>query len=512
MDRVLSQKAWHHPGIRLPNRLSGWETEQDYLAEQAPIYQADLGRSFKRSIELPRPEGGTRMVDGLWIKNPNCSLFKHLARASGIVFMHVVFTRVSPTVEISRHVLSVAPDQGVWLKGLGAALEAEEVKIRAQRGLLREGDRRYADVTNDDPWYDGRSRLHGFTIVDTPRRGTLLEDRVISNIVWSPEKWIDLGRAPRDRVCRHGCQVPAEDEAAFCPRHGHQLVPATIAGRYRAVRFIDEGGMGFLWEVRDIRSGQRYALKAIHQTRVGKAHAASHDGASTTDRWSRFVAEARLAQRVGHRNVVKVVDFQADSTLGPFILSEYVDGVLFEKELLSSLRESTHYPWRRLRHILVETCEALEAVHRAGVFHRDLKPSNIMIVGPLAAEPSVKVFDFGIAMLDPDATRLTAPGIVGGTLEYAAPEQLCDRFIGSKIDLYPIGVMFYWALAGHLPFSGSEAAQKKVHQPAPPLPDSHPMARDPRVSSLVSGLLERDPDQRKPDSPWALANALREIS
>ncbi|WP_295388818.1 hypothetical protein [uncultured Thiodictyon sp.] len=152
-----------------------WAAPLDLVRADQGRYRRDLARAERLTVALPRAtgEGGER-VPGLWIAAPESLLFKAWARGDragaedprGFVFTAV---ELSPT----RVILSVAPGLGLWLNGLGEALEAAETAQRRRLGRPRRGEPR-PGYAGPDPWYDGRSPLHGYTIVDAPHGGTLL--------------------------------------------------------------------------------------------------------------------------------------------------------------------------------------------------------------------------------------------------------------------------------------------------------------------------------------------------
>jgi hypothetical protein len=150
------------------------EDVQAVLADRA-IYLTDLERAEQLVCGLPRQDGsGTASVPGIWVDRPQSELFKSWARGDtqadsrpdGYVFSGVQLSD-------SRAILSVAPDSGVTLKGLGPILEAAETAKRDRLGCPRTGANRKG-FDSPDPWYDGRSAFHGYTIVDAPMAGTVL--------------------------------------------------------------------------------------------------------------------------------------------------------------------------------------------------------------------------------------------------------------------------------------------------------------------------------------------------
>ena len=162
-------------------------------------YLDDLARADQFPCELPRQEGeGTLVVPGLWIERPRARLFKSWARGdtrdkarpNGYVFTGVQLSD-------ARAILSVAPDSGVTLRGLGDFLESAETAKRARLGCPRTGpDREGFD--SPDPWYDGRSPFHGYTIVDAPRAGTVLSPAEIRRAFEDFLAFVDRGSMSAD--------------------------------------------------------------------------------------------------------------------------------------------------------------------------------------------------------------------------------------------------------------------------------------------------------------------------
>ncbi|WP_295387730.1 hypothetical protein [uncultured Thiodictyon sp.] len=167
------------PVDRLGEHLAAapdFQAEVGLIHADLETYRHDLARAERLSLALPRADGrGTETVPGLWIERPQSLLFKAWARGDasgagdprGFVFTAV---QLSPT----RIILSIQPDLGLWLKGLGQVLEEAETARRRQLGCERQGAPR-PGYAGPDPWYDGRSPLHGYTIVDAPHGGTVLD-------------------------------------------------------------------------------------------------------------------------------------------------------------------------------------------------------------------------------------------------------------------------------------------------------------------------------------------------
>ncbi len=265
-----------------------------------------------------------------------------------------------------------------------------------------------------------------------------------------------------------------------------------IAGRYRVVRLVGSGGMASVYEAVDERLGRRVAVKELHEHLVG------HDVLS-----ARFGREALAIASVNHPAIVSIYDSVAgdrDEGIRPALVMEYVDG----RTLRDFLDENGALESSDVVTLGTALCDALGAVHAAGLVHRDLTPSNVL----LCRNGEVKLADFGIAKTD-EATDLTATGALIGTARYLSPEQLTDRPVDRRSDLYALGLVLYEAATGQRPFHGSldaaVALARLENDPASPSAVDHsvPMA----LSTTIMWALNRDPAER-PDSAADLSHAL----
>ncbi|MDW8245032.1 MAG: serine/threonine-protein kinase [Sandaracinaceae bacterium] len=187
---------------------------------------------------------------------------------------------------------------------------------------------------------------------------------------------------------------------------------------------------------------------------------------------------------------------------GLFVAMEYVEG----RSLASLLAARGKLPIPAVLALGKELGEALHAVHQSGVIHRDLKPSNVLI-GAKGEEELVKVVDFGIAAFlaseENDNLKLTQPGEILGTFEYAAPEHLLEHAPADpRSDLYSLGVLLYECVTGQVPFSGPLAQVRGAHLQGLPVPspkNARPELPE-ALHALIMRLLERDPAKRIPSA------------
>jgi serine/threonine-protein kinase len=210
----------------------------------------------------------------------------------------------------------------------------------------------------------------------------------------------------------------------------------------------------------------------------------------------RFKQEIKLARRITHRNVLRTHDF-ADADGVPYISMEYLEGVTL-KDLI---RGKGALPLGVGLSIAKQMCQGLEAAHEQGVVHRDIKPQNMLII-PESGE--LKVMDFGIACVSamkrgPNGdSGLTTAGMVMGTPDYMPPEQAQGNPADFRSDIYSLGVVFFEAFCGKLPFvDESVMAVVMAHIQKPP---PRPRSINPRVpaelEAVILRCLAKDPAQR----------------
>ena len=512
VELALNTRADHAEGVHVPVEDSRHLEEREFLRLELERFGRDRERARKVVMDLPTVTGGSSTVNGLIIDQPEAALFKHFARSQGFSYTHVRYPDAIPVATgagwpATRHVLSVDPESDTWLKGLGAVLEGEEIEARAKHSVPRQGKPRWPDVTCADPWYDGRSPLHMYTIVDTPRGGTLLSDQRVEDIAQQVGRWMTVGRSSDRRFCPR-CGVFADANAAFCPADGEPLAPAVVDGRFEILRQLGSGGMGTVFKALDRVSGLNYALKLM---RLEKA--------SSGNNARRFFSEAILGNRLAHPNLMRVVDVGADAKCGLYMVCELLDGRTLQDELKNWSQHGEFYPPARIPHVFGQICAGLESIHDVGVVHRDMKPTNVMLLGTLGSEDStVRIMDYGLAIQsDQNKTRLTATGAVIGTPLYAAPEQLTGGGKFSvRTDIYAVGAMLYEVICGAAPFADSsslmELLTKKLMSRPPSMARLAPHAKfDPQFENLVLRMLSKDPEDR-PASIAEVQQALEECT
>jgi len=249
-----------------------------------------------------------------------------------------------------------------------------------------------------------------------------------------------------------------------------------IAGRYRLLSPLGEGGMGTVWRARDEVLQREVAVKEVR----APAGLASGD---VERMYARLEREAWAAARVANRNVVTVYDVATEDGR-PWIVMELVRGMSLA-DLLDA--EGPLTP-QRTAHIGAEVLAALRAAHDAGVLHRDVKPANVL----MSNDGRVVLTDFGIAMVE-GSSALTMTGEVIGSPEFLAPERALGRTPGPESDLWALGVLLYAAVEGHSPFRQNTPLSTLRAIVDEELPT--PRLAGP-LTPVIEGLLRKDPAER----------------
>ena len=265
--------------------------------------------------------------------------------------------------------------------------------------------------------------------------------------------------------------------------------PGDKVDRYIIEAPLGRGGMGEVYEATDTRLGRRVALKLIPP-------------GADADANQRMVREARAAASFEHPNAVVVFDV-GESEGATYLAMELVRGTL----LRARVGDADVPVGRRLRW-LVDVARALGAAHAHGIVHRDIKPDNVMIRDDGVA----KVLDFGIARrqakaIDPSApteagaapiATITAAGVIVGTPQYAAPEQLRGEALDGRADQFSWAVMAYELLAGSAPWRATDSVallSQILSADPPPLAERAPDLPEPVALAVTRALHKRADDR-----------------
>jgi len=319
-------------------------------------------------------------------------------------------------------------------------------------------------------------------------------------------------------VCPN-CRTPRPEVGAACPelgcqRRGYRAIPPEYLGdkmdarvglllgdKYLLVRLLGKGGMGVVMVALQQPLWREVALKVI-------------SGVAIDDNMrQRFAREARAVAALDHPNIVKLVDFgvAALDEDAPYMVMELVTGALPLSKVFAAWGKDPP-TWRVFGDVFAQVLSALEAAHDRGIFHRDIKPDNAMAKKAFGYEWFVKVLDFGLAKSfdhsggDADMPSLTDSGIIAGTPQYMAPEQLSRAHFGrgdGRVDLYAVGVMMFEVLLRRRPYAELEPMQlvfAKLDPERDPLPLATGLAAFGDMAAVVRTAMAHDAAQRYPDA------------
>ncbi|WP_431806143.1 serine/threonine-protein kinase [Microbacterium paraoxydans] len=253
---------------------------------------------------------------------------------------------------------------------------------------------------------------------------------------------------------------------------------ALLDSRYRLGDAVGIGGMATVYRAEDI---------ALERTVAVKIFRTSDDAVTSTDRAH---SEKALLASLNHPNLVTLLDARLDPGHAMYLVMEFVPG-----PTLSSRLSRSPVSADEVAIIGADIASALQAAHAAGIVHRDVKPSNVLLTPPAAASDrwTAKLADFGIACMI-DTSRVTAPGVVLGTLTYMAPEQLRNGEVRPAVDIYALGLVLLEALTGKpgfTPTASVETALARLHV-SPEIPDT----LGPDWVRLLTAMTRIDPAER----------------
>jgi hypothetical protein len=249
-----------------------------------------------------------------------------------------------------------------------------------------------------------------------------------------------------------------------------------VFGNREIVRVIAKGGMGAVFEVRDRKTGERFAAKAILN---------ANDPALR----ERFRREAEILAGCDDPGIVRIHDFGESPDGGLYMILDLVEG-----ESLDRLLERGALEPRRAAELIRAVAHALGVVHAKGIVHRDVKPGNVL----LDAAGTPKLTDFGLALAR-DQERLTRSGAFVGTVVYCAPEQISLEGTGPWSDVFSLGSVLFHALAGKPPIEAESAVEHMARltsdEPIPSVLELAPSVPE-GLAAIVARAVDKDPARR----------------
>ena len=274
------------------------------------------------------------------------------------------------------------------------------------------------------------------------------------------------------------------------------LLPGTKLGPYEVLSPLGEGGMGEVYRARDTRLDREVAIKVLPANLTADA--------SLKQRLER---EAKAVSKLSHPFICTLHDIGHQDGVD-FLVMEYLEGETLEQRLTRgplALEQALRYG--------VQIADALASAHKRGITHRDLKPSNVMLT-----RNGAKLMDFGLAKqggaaplaatlndMTTDPAKLTGEGMLVGTFQYMAPEQLEGKEADARTDIFAFGELLYEMVTGKQAFSAKSRAgliAAIMTTEPPPIMQLQPLS-PPSLERLIKKCLAKDPDER-----WQSANDL----
>ncbi len=269
------------------------------------------------------------------------------------------------------------------------------------------------------------------------------------------------------------------------------LSSGMLLGPYEIQSPLGAGGMGEVYRARDTRLDRTVAVKIL------PSHLSSSPEAK-----QRFDREARTISSLSHPNVCQLFDVGSQDGTS-FLVMEYLEG-----ETLADRLRKGPLPLEQVLKYGIEICDGLEKAHKSGVIHRDLKPANIMLT-----KGGAKLMDFGLAKPSLPANPpsagltqtiatpqqpLTTQGMIVGTFQYMAPEQIEGRDADARSDIFAFGAVLYEMVTGRRAFEGKTTASMIAAILAadpPPISSVQPLSPI-ALEGTVKSCLAKDPDER----------------
>jgi len=255
-------------------------------------------------------------------------------------------------------------------------------------------------------------------------------------------------------------------------------MPPSRIGHYTIVAELGRGGMGVVYKAHEESLNRFVAIKVL-----------SEQLASDPTFVARFVREAQAAAGLNHPNIIQIFYIGEEEGQHYFVM-EYVSG----KSLHAIVREETRVPNPRAAGYIAQAALGLAAAHDKGILHRDIKPANLMV----NEHGLVKIADFGLALPQDAATRLTMTGTLMGTPGYLSPEQCLGKPLDLRTDIYSLGVTYFELLTGTIPFQADSplALMRKILEEPPPDIGTLNDAVDAETRRIVDRMIARNRDER----------------
>jgi serine/threonine-protein kinase len=254
-------------------------------------------------------------------------------------------------------------------------------------------------------------------------------------------------------------------------------VVTALEGRYQVLKELGRGGMGIVFQAHDKELKEQVAIKILSPLLSNDAEALE-----------RLKREVSAARRITHPNVIRTYDISEVGGLH-YVSMEFFAGASLKEQIKQNGALSPMQAYS----IASQICDGLQAAHAQGVIHRDLKSQNV-ILNPAG---QIKIIDFGLAAIA-ETQGLTATGLIMGSPEYMAPEQVAGKRVDERADIYALGVVLYEIFTGRVPFTGESAISIGFQQlkDDPPVPHTFNPQISPEIEKIILKALQKDPLNR----------------
>jgi serine/threonine-protein kinase len=265
------------------------------------------------------------------------------------------------------------------------------------------------------------------------------------------------------------------------------LIGTVLAGRYRIVRSIGQGGMGNVYEALQKPLDRRVALKLLRA-----------DSERDPQFRKRFLLEASVSAKLSHPNTITMLDYGSAENGQLYIVMELLTG----RTLSRAMQNDGPFSPARAVHIARQVARSLREAHSIGIVHRDLKPANVFLRDQQDEADFVKVLDFGLVKVFGQGVEddNTHRGVFMGTPQYVSPEQARDQAPDQRADIYSLGVLLFHMLTGRVPFDADNSVDiilKQVTEPTPQLASVQPgIDVPPELEAIVRRCLAKRREDR----------------
>ena len=271
------------------------------------------------------------------------------------------------------------------------------------------------------------------------------------------------------------------------------LIGHALGGKYTIKKQIGRGGVGLVYLAEDREREREVVVKVL-----------APNWSNDDEALARFEREAKRLSGLKHPNIVTMYDYGKESRRA-YLVMEYLRG-----ELLSDyVDRHRRLTLEQFVPIAAQILKGIGHAHSREMMVRDIKPANIMLCERKGRANFVKILDFGLAKLTKGEQAITEEHVMG-TVGYLSPEQIRGEEIDLRVDVYALGVLFYYMLSGRLPFEGENFPQLVMGiltaSPAPP--STHLPGLPSAVDDFFACALAKEPDERFQDAR-AMAAAMR---